>query len=299
MSPSFQRFALKPGMRIEVIAPASPFPSEDFARGVARLRERYEVHYDPAIEERTGYFAGSDDRRTAELLTALHDDSVHAIVAARGGYGATRLLDRLSVAEVAAHPKLLVGFSDVSALHALWARARLGSLHAMMVAALGRCSDVLAQRFVRALEGGLPEPVTGLQALALGQARGPLLGGNLAVLTALLGTPHALPLAGAVLFLEDVGERPYRIDRMLTTWRQSGALSQLSAIALGAFTEAEPGPDGVRVEQVLQERLGGLGIPVLAGVPAGHVNDNLELPLGANVSVDASRGTLAFEPEPS
>jgi muramoyltetrapeptide carboxypeptidase len=122
-----------------------------------------------------------------------------------------------------------------------------------------------------------------------------LLGGNLAVLTALLGTRHALPLEGSVLFLEDVGERPYRVDRMLTTWRSSGALGAVRAVVLGAFTDAAPGTDGVAVEQVLAERLGDLGVPVLSGVPAGHVDDNLELPLGAMVVVDAATGTLTFE----
>jgi muramoyltetrapeptide carboxypeptidase len=100
-----------------------------------------------------------------------------------------------------------------------------------------------------------------------------------------------------VLFLEDVSERPYRVDRMLTTWQQAGLLAQPSAIVLGAFRDAEPGPDAVTVEQVLRERLGRLPIPVLSGVPAGHIEDNLELPLGATVEVDSARGTLTFDPE--
>lgn len=289
--------ALRPGMRIRVIAPSSPFPVEDFARGVELLRARYEVEYEPAITERAGYFAGSDERRARELIAAIEGDAVHAIVAARGGYGATRLLDRVPAQLVARHPKLLVGFSDVSALHALWARAGQGALHGTMVATLGRADAARAQRFMRALEGERPAALTGLRAIAGGRARGPLLGGNLAVLSALIGTPYALPLAGCVLFLEDVGERPYRVDRMLTTWIQAGLLAQPRAIVLGAFSEAQPGADGVSVEQVLEERLSALGIPVLAGVPAGHVEDNLELPLGAIVEVDAARGTLAFEAE--
>jgi muramoyltetrapeptide carboxypeptidase len=297
MTRPFRMHALRPGMRLQLIAPSSPFPAEDFERGVQRLRERYDVRYDPAIAEREGYFAGSDERRALELIAALEDDEVQAIVAARGGYGATRLLDRISAARVARHPKLLVGFSDITALHVLWARAGLGSIHGSMVAALGRASEPLVQRWLGAIEGALPPPIAGLDSIAEGRARGPLLGGNLAVLTALIGTPYAAPLAGCVLFLEDVAERPYRVDRMLTTWQQAGLLAQPSAIVLGAFSEAEPGPDGVTVEQVLEERLGRLGIPVLASVPAGHVEDNLELPLGATVEVDAARGTLTFQTE--
>jgi muramoyltetrapeptide carboxypeptidase len=286
---------LRPGQVIQVIAPSSPFDAADFERGVERLRTRYDVRYDPSLLDRRGYLAGSDARRAAELLAALENPDVRAIVAARGGYGATRLLDRISAEHVARHPKLLAGFSDVTALHALWARAGLGSIHGPMVAALGRGTDAQVARWVAAVEGASPAAVTGLHAIAGGRARGPLLGGNLAVLTALIGTPHLPPLDGCVLFLEDVGERPYRIDRMLTTWRHAGLLARPIAIALGAFTDAQPGPDGVTVEQVLEERLGGLGIPVLAGVPAGHVEDNLELPFGAMCTIDAARGALYFE----
>jgi len=166
-----------------------------------------------------------------------------------------------------------------------------------MVAALGRCDETRVQRWMRAVEGAAPPEIGGLSAIARGRARGVLLGGNLAVLTALLGTPHALPLEGCLLFFEDTSERPYRVDRMLTTWRNAGAFASVRAVVLGAFTDAAPGPDGVTVEQVLAERLSDLGIPVLAGVPAGHVDDNLELPLGAVAEVDAAAGTLTFEME--
>lgn len=287
--------ALRPGMRLHVVAPASPFPIADFERGIARLRQRYAVSHDPAITERAGYFAGRDERRTRELLAALEDDGIQAIVAARGGYGATRLLPALPVASVARRPKLLVGFSDVSALHALWARAELGSIHGAMAAGLGRMPDAQLARWFAAVEGDPPAPLTGLTALAPGSARGRLFGGNLAVLTALIGTPYLPDLAGCVLFLEDVGERPYRVDRMLTTWAQAGLLALPKAIVLGSFVDGTPGPDGTTLEQVLAERLGRLPIPVLSGIPAGHVDDNLELPFGALVHVDAAQGSLAFE----
>ena len=286
---------LSPGKRIHVIAPSSPFDAADFERGIARLRQRYDVHHDPDILRRAGYLAGTDEQRIAELLGALQDDGVDAIIAARGGYGATRLLDRLPVSIVALHPKLLVGFSDITALHALWARAAQGSIHGPMVATLGRSPEPLVERFIAAIEGAMPQPIEGLVAIAEGRARGRLFGGNLAVLTALIGTPYAPPLHDCVLFLEDIGERPYRVDRMLTTWQQSGCLQLPRAIVLGAFTDAPTGADGVSVDQVLQERLGRLGIPVLSGVRAGHLDDNLELPFGAMVQVDAARGALVFE----
>jgi muramoyltetrapeptide carboxypeptidase len=286
---------LAPGRRIQAIAPSGPFDPDAFSRGLARLRARYDVRHAPDVLDRAGFLAGSDERRLAELLRAIEDDAVHAIVAARGGYGATRILDRVPPDLVARHPKLLVGFSDVTALHAVWARAGVRSLHASMVAFLGDTPEARFERWVRAVEGAPPAPLVGLAAIAPGRARGPLLGGNLAVLTSLFGTPHALPLDGAVLFLEDTDERPYRVDRMLTTWRQAGALSRVAGIALGAFTRCDPGTDGVRVEAVLRERLRDLGVPVVEGVPAGHVDDNLELSLGATVVLDADAGTLAFE----
>ncbi len=296
MTARFDTRWLRAGDRIQVVAPSGPFPVEDFERGVARLATRYDVVHDASITERAGYLAGDDERRLGELVAALEDSSVRGIVAARGGYGATRLLDRLEVEAVRDHPKLLVGFSDITALHALWARAGLGAVHGPMVAALGRADDGMFDRWVRAVEGEAMEPVGGLSTVAPGNARGPLLGGNLAVLTALVGTPHAPPLDGCVLFLEDVGERPYRVDRMLTTMAQAGWLARPAAIVLGAFTDASAGPDGVEIEHVLRERLAGLGVPVLASVPAGHGDDNLELPLGTVAVVDAERGILSFEP---
>jgi muramoyltetrapeptide carboxypeptidase len=286
--------ALRPGDRIAVIAPSSPFDHDAFEAGLAGLRQRYRVQYDEGLFTRAGYLAGDDSRRLGELTRALDDPDVRAIVAARGGYGATRLLDELPAERVARAGKLLVGFSDITALHALWARAGLRSIHGPMVAALGRGSPSHLARWFDAVEGSPPEPLQGLDCLAPGVTEGPLLGGNLAVLTALVGTPHGPPLDGAVLFLEDVGERPYRVDRMLTTLRQAGWLDRIAGIALGAFTEAAAGPDGVTVREVLLDRLAGLGVPVVASIPAGHLDDNLELPFGAPVRLDGHAGSLQF-----
>jgi muramoyltetrapeptide carboxypeptidase len=286
---------LRPGDRIAVVAPSSPFDAGDLAAGVQALRARYDVRHAPDILERRGYLAGDDARRLRELRGAIEDDAVAAIVAARGGYGATRLLSELPAALVAAHPKLLVGFSDVTALHALWARAGLGSIHGPMVATLGRVGGVALERFVAAIEGAAPMRFTGLTTLATGRAAGRLIGGNLTVLAALLGTPYAPPLQDAVLLLEDVGERPYRVDRMLTTLIQAGWLSQVRAIALGAFTDPAPASDGVTVEDVLRERLSGLGVPVVAGLRVGHIDDNHPIVLGARVAIDADAGTLTLE----
>lgn len=290
---------LTPGARIAVIAPAGPFDAAAFEAGLARLRARYEVTFRDDLHSRKGYFAGDDARRLAELHEALVDPSVRAIVAARGGYGSGRLLASLTPALVRDARKLLVGFSDLTALHALWARAGLRSLHASMVCGLGArsTSDALLARWVAAVEGSPPETVRGLRTISASRATasGPLAGGNLAVLVSLLGTPYFPPVDGAVLFLEDVGERPYRVDRMLTQLRQAGVFTRVAALVLGAFTDAAPGKDGTTIDDTLAACLGDLGVPVLSGVPSGHVDDNLELPLGARVTVDVDAGTLTFD----
>jgi muramoyltetrapeptide carboxypeptidase len=280
---------------VRVIAPSSPFDADDLIRGIARLEQRYAVSRGADLLDRHGYLAGDDLRRSQELRAAIDDPSVRAIVAVRGGYGATRLLGDLELRRIAESGKMLVGFSDITALHAQWARAELQSVHGPMVAALGRGGDAELERLCDAIEGRVP-PIEGLQPIVEGRAAGRLLGGNLAVLCALLGTPFMPPLDGAILLLEDVGERPYRVDRMLTSLAQSGGLEAVAGVVLGAFTDARPGPDGTTVETVLAERLGRLGVPVVAGAPIGHIDDNRPVALGALVELDATGGTLRFEP---
>lgn len=283
--------ALAPGSHVRVIAPSSPFDMDPFARGVERLRARYRVTHDEAIGTRHGFLAGDDARRRRELEDAIDDPDVHAIVAARGGYGAMRVLAGIDPARVRAARKLLVGFSDVTAIHALWARARVCSIHGSMVASLGRLPERSVARWVAAIEGAAPPPLEGLLPIAPGTAEGPLLGGNLALLSAMVGTPLLPSLEGAVLFLEDVGEAPYRIDRMLTQLLLSGALEGLVGVAIGQLTRC--GEGGAALE-VVAERLGGLGVPVVAGVPAGHVDDPLELALGATARIEGNRGVVTF-----
>jgi len=288
----FTRRKLAPGARVRLIAPAGPFDVAAFEAGVERLRRFYDVRYTEDILTRTGYLAGDDARRLRELRDALADPDTAAVIAARGGYGCTRLLPLLAADEVRAHAPLLVGFSDITALHALWAHASVGSLHGSMVAALGVSTEEQFERFCAALEGRFPARYEGLETLVAGRAEGILVGGNLAVLSALIGTPLFPPLDGAVLFLEDVTERPYRIDRMLTTWRSAGAFRGVRAIVLGAFTQCDPGPDGVSLGDVLRDRLLDLDVPVAAGLSAGHIADNWELPFGRRVTLDAARGCL-------
>ena len=283
---------VKAGDVVRVIAPASPFDHEQFARGVAFLRERYEVRHRKDLFTADGYLAGDDPRRVAELREALEDRDASAIIAARGGYGCTRLLPHISPEEVAVSrpAKTLVGFSDVSALHALWARAGVPSLYASMVAALGNASREDRISWVTALETGATA-FAGLEPWRGGQARGELIGGNLAVLAAMVGTPFAPDLKGRILLLEDVGERPYRIDRMVTTLHQAGWLGAVAGIVVGDLVRCA-GPDGQSARDRLRELLAPCTIPIVAGAPIGHDVRNEPVWLGRPSVLDADAGTL-------
>ena len=213
----------------------------------------------------------------------------------RGGWGAARLLESRPPAEAG----WLLGFSDVtSLLFDRLAQGRSGAVHGPLLTTLAAEPEWSRER-LRALLFG--EPVPPLQGVgwSAGRAEGPLLAANLTVATHLLGTPHLPPLTGAILVLEDVGEAPYRIERMLTHWRLSGALQQLAGLAFGSFSGCEDGQDEAperrfSLEQVLRERTADLGIPVLAGLPVGHTAGNAALPLGVACRLDADRGELAL-----
>lgn len=286
--------ALVPPAQVRVVAPSSPFERARFDRGLALLSARHRPTLGESLFARQGFLAGDDAARLADLEAALGDPNVRAIVAARGGYGATRVLPALDVARVRASAAWLVGFSDVTALHALWARAGLCSLHAPNLCSLHEASPSLQAAWLSLLEGASPAALTGLETVCSGRAEGRLFGGNLTVLCALLGTPYFPPLEGTVLALEDVGERPYRIDRMLTALLCSGVLTGVRAIVLGEFSECPPGADGVTAHDVLTERLGALGIPLVARAPFGHVAENTPLLFGAVASVDADAGCVEF-----
>lgn len=292
---------------MRVIAPSGPFDTQALEAGIAVLRTRYTVVVRDDISSRAGYLAGDDQRRAGELIEALEDDQTAAIIAARGGYGATRILSQVAATATRTlrqRPKLLVGCSDITALHALWQRSDVGSLHAHMVTRVPELQPAQQTRWLDALQGrsvavhdGLNAP-DGMQPPRASTASGRLCGGNLAVLYALLGTAHWPNLDGRILVLEDINERPYAIDRMLTALRDSGALQRVAGVVLGAFTKCAPGTDGMEVAEVLAERLGDLGVPVASGLSVGHIEDNRELPLGCHAYLDLDAGTLTLTESP-
>ena len=201
---------------------------------------RYRLEYGPGIFERHRYLAGSDARRFDELWAALADPDIRAVFCARGGYGATRLLSRLSGRAPPGAPKPLIGFSDITALH-LWLQAHgRRSIHGPVLTQLGRLAAATAERLFALLESARPAPaLVGTATYVAGVAEGALLGGNLSVLSRMLGTPFMPALDGAILLLEDQGERPYRLDRMWTHLQLAGVFARVRGIALGSFTACE------------------------------------------------------------
>jgi muramoyltetrapeptide carboxypeptidase len=287
--------ALAPGDRVAVVAPASAFDRRDLDLGLSELQSLgFQPVLDDSVYLRTGYVAGDARTRAAALKQAWADDTVSAVMAARGGYGSVQLLPYLDPAQFSA--KVFVGSSDLTSLQTwLIQRAGVVTFHGPMPAGrFGRGAEGYDRDvFVRALTrteplGELPAP--GLETLVPGEAAGMLVGGTLTQLTASLGTPYAFdPPTGAVLFLEDVGERPYRLDRLITQLALSGRLARVAAVVLGTFPGCdEPGGE-YTARQTLTAAFAQFHGPVVFGLPAGHVDGPaLTLPLGVQARIVAT-----------
>ena len=298
------------GARIALVAPAGPLlERDDLTRAAALCRALdYEPSVGPSADRRYGYLAGTDDERLADLNGALRDPSVDAIWCIRGGFGSTRILDRVDFEALAQRPRPLIGFSDITAL-------LLGAVATAGVVAfhgpVARASMPLFSRlhFERVLThpepagrlGRLPEPPGVLLprndrivTLRGGVAEGSLIGGNLTLVQCLVGTRFLPDLDGAILFLEDVDEDLYRVDRVLAQLRMIGVLDQLAGVAVGRFTELkrQMSDGALGFDEVLETYLGPLGIPVAYGFPIGHIDDQWTLPLGVRARLDADAGEL-------
>jgi muramoyltetrapeptide carboxypeptidase len=286
---------LRRGDVVAVVATSSPFEHVLAWRGLGVLAERYRLRFDRGLFAKRGYLAGDDARRADELRRALHDPDVRVILAARGGYGASRVVHDVDWSVLRANPRWIVGFSDVTALHAEASAVGVATMHASHVTALGRADLPLRSALFDALESPTaPRRHERLVTIRPGQARGPAFGGNLTVLHACAAAGRLVVPDGAVVVLEDVTERPYRIDRALSTLLRGGHFARVAGFALGDFTACDPGPDGVTVDEVLRERLGGLGVPVVAGLPVGHARRNEPVPLGLPARIDASASSASI-----
>ncbi|MFP2934281.1 LD-carboxypeptidase [Pyxidicoccus sp. 3LG] len=284
---------LRPRDTVQVVAPASSFPRSDFEVGLAVLAERYTPVHRPDLFEGRRYLAGDDTRRGAELAHALLDRETRAIFCARGGYGSARLLPDLPLAD--ATPSAFVSFSDLTSVHgAMQALGRV-TIHGPVLTQLGKQPAEVRDYLFRLLESPeAPPPLPGSDVYVPGMAEGHLVGGNLSVFSRLIGTPYMPPLDGAVLLLEDVTERPYRIDRMWTHLRLAGVFSRVRGIVLGDFTSCEEKGADYSSADVLRELAREVGLPCAAGFPIGHGTLNYPVALGTQVRLEADTARLTF-----
>lgn len=291
---------LMPGDTVGITAPASPFNKNAFERGVRVLESMgYRVHLPDGLFARCGYFAGKDHRRAELLLALFQDPAIKAIFCARGGYGCLRILPLLDYDLIRHCPKIFVGFSDITALHAaLYRRCKLVTFHGPVVTNLGRLSDSACNALAAFIAKGHAArvEVQNPRVIRAGAASGTVSGGNLSVLCSLAGTPFMPDLAGAILFMEDIHEKPYRIDRMLTQLRLAGCFQELAGLMLGTFSGCG---DMDAVCAIVEDVFGHLGIPILAGLPVGHGENNLTLALGLEARLDTAAATLVYTRAPT
>lgn len=287
---------LGPGDRVAVVAPASPLPRDEFDRGVAELaRLGYTPVYDSSVFARDGYLAGSADVRATSFLRYWNDPSVRALVAARGGFGSVHLLPYLAEAPRNAAPKLFIGYSDTTTILSwLTCQQGIAALHGPMLdGRLARGADGYDEASFRALVRDGRDLVLapdGVSVLKGGEASGPLYGGTMTQLAASLGTPYAFdPPEGCLLFLEDVNERPYRLDRLLTQLGLSGILGRARGLIFGEMRGCDE-PDGqVTARHVLGRFAAAVPGPVILGFPSGHTSGPCwTLPLGVRVRLVTS-----------
>jgi len=288
---------LRKGDVIAIVAPGGPVDRGRLARGLARLSAAgFTPETAAGLLHREGYLAGDDRHRAAQMEWALTLPEARAVMAARGGYGTTRLLPLLDWRRAAAHPRLLIGYSDITAVLAyVSTRLRLAAIHGPMAAAdlAVRPDRNALEAFVRLVGGHVsPREPWGLpcERLRGGAAEGVLTGGCLSVLTALLGTPYEPDFRGALLFLEDVREPSYRIDRMLTQWVQSGRLRRIRGIVAAKIAPLKQ-EEEEEIRKVFASAGKRLSVPVWYGFPAGHTRPNYPLPFGVRARIDA-RGRL-------
>ena len=296
--------ALRPGAVVALVAPAGPLANaEDFelARDFVRA-----LGFEPRISEHAtrsdGYLAGSDDERAADFNDAASDPSVRGIFALRGGYGTMRILDRIDYDALRDDPKVVLGYSDLTALlNAITARTGLVTFHGP-VAALSTFTPSVVDALRRAICVAEPLGIISMpntEIIAGGCVRGRLAGGNLSLIASLVGTRYALNLRDSLLFFEEVGEAPYRVDRMLTQLRLSGALADAAGVLVGQCRDCDVTEDHVYANmplaRVLQDRLGDLGVPAIAGASFGHIEEQWTIPIGVTATLDADERTLHLE----
>jgi muramoyltetrapeptide carboxypeptidase len=286
--------AITPGDTIGIVAPSSPFDRAAFDRGVAVIRDRgFRVTIPESVFDTRGFLAGDDPSRAEAFNRLVVDPVIKAILCARGGYGSSRILPLIDFEALRSHPKIIAGFSDITfILNAVFSQSGLQSLHGPLVTTLDQLEGAdslfaaMTGASIRALnaEGGV--------VLRGGRGTGRVVGGNLTCFCHLVGTAWQVPLSGRILLLEDRGEEPYRVDRMLTHLKQTDGFDTLAGIAIGGFD------DGGRLEKamlgVFRDAFRHADFPVVSGFPVGHGDRNLTVPIGRTATLDANARELRF-----
>jgi muramoyltetrapeptide carboxypeptidase len=279
---------LSRGSRVYVVAPSSPFEVESFHKGVERLRTHFPVSYRDDLLKKSGFFAGTDARRIEEMQQAFDNTDIDAIVAARGGYGALRILDSLDFASFADRPKWIIGFSDITNLHVQSIQAGVCAIHGPMAAWLGTCADHTFSDWLAVVTGARETHWRGLRVVRQGQASGVSFGGNLTTLFALAAAGKLAVPREAIWFVEDTHERPYRVDRMLSALQMGGYFRHSVGLVLGDFLLADrDAKERELFAPMFSEWAERLAIPMVAGAPFGHGDINEAFILGAPTTLIA------------
>lgn len=287
------------GDMLGIIAPSSPFDKEKFVKGLSVIEEMgFKIFLPENIFKEKGYLAGSDEHRANMLNSMFSNSDIKGIICARGGYGALRILPLVDFNLIAANPKVLIGCSDITVLlNTLYSKCGLVSLHGPMIESLANASDETKQSLQDLL---LQDQMLSLRCntrmvIRPGQASGIMSGGNLTTLCHLLGTPFESDFSGQILLLEDIGESPYRIDRMLIQMKLAGCFDRVSGVILGTFKGCG---ESNLVYQIFDDIFSKDSFPILAGFDVGHDEPNLTIPFGIKASIDTANGMLKFNELP-
>jgi muramoyltetrapeptide carboxypeptidase len=294
--------SIKKGDTIGLVAPSGPLINKDnFAAGLDILaRKGFKVKYNRRLLHTRGYLAGSDSDRADEFNRLWSDPEVKALVAARGGYGCLRMLDLIDMKQIRKNPKILIGFSDLTVLlAAIYKKTGLVTYHGPVVTTLSGINKQSQTSFFKVLTGKTPDLLipSRVKILKEGRAKGILLGGNLTTLVHMIGTPYEFPWNDSILFIEDTGESPYRLDRLLTHLAKAKRLQKIKGLMLGTFTDKKHQQRSVNLRTVydrISELLADKNMPIWANFPVGHANQNMTLPIGSEVEMDSRENILKF-----
>lgn len=286
---------LEPGDTIGIIAPAGSVARDEIRPAIDLIKKKgYKALVSPNLYRKKAYLAGSDEVRLKDLQSMFTNKNVKAVFCARGGYGSVRLLDRIDYNTIRNNPKILAGYSDITALlFAIFGNTGMVTFHGPVLRDLARGKKGNLDHLLKLLSSDAPHVIdlSGGSVIRQGHASGTVLGGNLSLICSLAGTPFMPVTKGVILFIEDRGEPPYRIDRMLNHLRLAGIIEGLSGLIAGSFTDCGDKKD---IKRLLKEITSGTDIPVISGMPVGHDRINKAIPIGLRADLDTGSMRLSF-----